>query len=230
MDARCYRAPASGVISRGTAAEIIAAINASPAPVLAVDIPSGAAGRILSAPGSDGCGPAATATFGLAMGACIPRRPAGGGKAYLSTPLTSPPLLRDTGPSPTYRRPTPPGPCPQRRRDSHKVALRRRIAGGWAGMSGAAMMADCRLPGGLGLSPLPARNRSTPSSEQPVGGLSLPPARYRTGAEPRSRGTGRAGEIPCGSHRPGLPGVAGTPALADGCSSLLCRWSRTPTP
>ena len=137
---------------RGTAAEIIAAINASPAPVLAVDIPSGLPAGFYPPPGPTVVA-RATATFGLAKaGLYTPAGRQAGGKVFVDAIGLPPQLLRNTGlvlntAAHAARA------LPQRRRDSHKGSYGHGLlVAGSKGMSGAAIMAGtAALRGGLGL-------------------------------------------------------------------------------
>lgn len=137
---------------RGQAAEIIAAINAAPAQVLAVDIPSGLpAGNVF--PGGEVVRAMATATFGLAKAGLY--TPAGrqvAGQIFLD-PIGLPyQLLGDTGlvlNDSTHAA----GGLPRRSMDSHKGSFGHGLlVAGSRGMSGAAILAgNSALRSGIGL-------------------------------------------------------------------------------
>lgn len=137
---------------RSPAAELIEAINSHPAPVLAVDIPSG-----LPADGQRPLGPvvqaAATVTFGLAKVGLF----SGAGQAAAGSvdvdPIGMPEfLLRDTGVFLNTRERAATG-LPRRHPDSHKGTYGHGLlVAGSRGMSGAAMLAaEAALRSGIGL-------------------------------------------------------------------------------
>lgn len=137
---------------RGQAAEIIAAINSAPAPVLAVDIPSGlpagsqpAAGEVVQA--------TATASFGLAKaGLYTPAGRRAAGKVFVDAIGLPPQLLSDTGLILNDAANAARG-LPQRMLDSHKGSFGHGLlVAGSRGMAGAAMLAgNSALRSGIGL-------------------------------------------------------------------------------
>ncbi|MGI6365537.1 MAG: NAD(P)H-hydrate dehydratase [Bacillota bacterium] len=137
---------------RGQAAEIIAAINSAPAPVLAVDIPSGlpagclpAAGEVVQAE--------ATATFGLAKaGLYTPAGRRAAGTVFVDAIGLPPQLLADTGLVLNDAANAARG-LPRRPPDSHKGSFGHGLlVAGSRGMAGAAILAgNSALRSGIGL-------------------------------------------------------------------------------
>lgn len=149
---------------RQGAAEIIAAMNQNPAPVLAVDIPSGLPADFLP-PSGPLVQAEATATFGLAKaGFYTPAGRQAVGRIYLDTIGLPAPLLRGTGLVLNDGTQGAKGLAP-RRADSHKGSFGHGLlVAGSRGMSGAALLAATgALRSGLGL-----LTAATPSEVQPL--------------------------------------------------------------
>jgi NAD(P)H-hydrate epimerase len=137
---------------RGTAAEIVAAVNHRPAAVLAVDIPSGLPAEFVS-PAGPVVQADATATFGLAKaGLYTPAGRQNAGRIYVGQIGLPAPLLQETD-LVINEGSHAAGGLPCRNADSHKGSFGHGLlAAGSRGMSGAAMLAGTSaLRSGIGL-------------------------------------------------------------------------------
>lgn len=202
---------------RGTAAEIIAAINSSPGAVLAVDIPSGLPAEFVP-PAGPVVQAMATATFGLAKaGLYTPAGRQAAGKIYIDPIGLPAPLLQGTdlvindGPYAARG-------LPQRKLDSHKGSFGHGLlAAGSRGMSGAAMLAGtAALRSGIGLLTI-----ACPSEIQPLlaaniwEALTLPvPSSAQGEFSPEAAAQVPLGKFSAAAIGPGCRVCPGTRALA----------------
>lgn len=203
--------------ARGTAADIIAAINASPGTVVAVDIPSGLpaaftppAGAVVQAD--------ATATFGLAKAGLYTAAGRQAAGTVIIDPIGLPgDLLQGTGLVLIEARHAARG-LPRRNLDSHKGSFGHGLlAAGSRGMSGAAMLAGtAALRSGIGLLTI-----ACPSEIQPLvaaniwEALTLPmPSSSQGEFSPEAAAQVPLGKFTAAAIGPGCRVCPGTRALA----------------